>query len=488
MNLLPVTPPYIAAAWLKSKKPAVYDSLLAKGANEYDHKYNFYVAHVGGLDQVKIVKGLLDKALTKDGFDFQTWRDKLQAKDIELPHATTVWRTNIFSALNEGRYARFIESADDAPYLLYESVEDEKTRPNHAANNGLCMHINDPAWEGHVPPLGFNCRCILLNLEAKEVAGRQKLSAPPSNGAPDSPEWGHSPFTAAKKSIKPDADDILKSADVSVTSEWTRQLEQRLSDAPTLLNKDTAKIAEDIKNTLPDSYGWFKKLTQKEQEVLAWYSTKGAAEFRKFANEIEAFQFGDREVAERMAATVKLLSDTIKKIPEASLKEGVSLVAPSEKALANRAYINPAWSGKPSDRYAAFTNKLENLKAGDVVEFNGAQSYNAMDASFARRPDVEFLITKNLTGKYLGQASYNYSPGAEDEIVYWSPRLKFVHKEIVPHTKKVIGRPDNFTRYYFEEVTIAATITLASIKSELIDYGSTFNLFGQSVNDWMIWV
>ena len=45
------------------------------------------------------------------------------------------------------------------PYSRYIAIEDQKSRPSHAALNGKVFKKDDPLWDTHYPPNGFGCRC-----------------------------------------------------------------------------------------------------------------------------------------------------------------------------------------------------------------------------------------------------------------------------------------------------------------------------------------
>lgn len=56
------------------------------------------------------------------------------------------------------------EDKDIFPYLKYVTAEDERVRHNHAEFNDVVRPVDDPFWDTHTPPNGFNCRCRLIQL------------------------------------------------------------------------------------------------------------------------------------------------------------------------------------------------------------------------------------------------------------------------------------------------------------------------------------
>ncbi len=68
----------------------------------------------------------------------------------------TIYRTNMQTSMMSGRYREMIDGMDIAPYGQYVAVMDSKTRPAHAALNGLVFRLDDPFWATHWPPNGFN--------------------------------------------------------------------------------------------------------------------------------------------------------------------------------------------------------------------------------------------------------------------------------------------------------------------------------------------
>jgi len=78
-------------------------------------------------------------------------------------YANTVYRTNVATAYNEGRMEQ-AEDPDIADVIVgfrYTGIADNFTRPNHQAGFGTIAATDDPIWNTHKPPLGYNCRCGL---------------------------------------------------------------------------------------------------------------------------------------------------------------------------------------------------------------------------------------------------------------------------------------------------------------------------------------
>jgi len=62
-----------------------------------------------------------------------------------------------------------VAQAKDAPYLLYDAIDDFRTRPKHRAWDNKVLPITDPFWAAHTPPNGWGCRCSVIQLSADDL-------------------------------------------------------------------------------------------------------------------------------------------------------------------------------------------------------------------------------------------------------------------------------------------------------------------------------
>lgn len=80
------------------------------------------------------------------------------------------------------RWMGFEENADLYPNLEWRTVGDAQVRPEHAALHGLVLPINDPFWNSHTPPLGFGCRCELIQTDKKAKPNEGYKTTPTPKG------------------------------------------------------------------------------------------------------------------------------------------------------------------------------------------------------------------------------------------------------------------------------------------------------------------
>jgi len=95
-----------------------------------------------------------------------------------VSYADTVYRTNVASAYAAGAWQQSLDPdiLEIIPAKLYSAIGDSDTRPNHQAADGLIAGVMDPIWETYSPPMGFRCRCSLLDVDRFELEDRGLLN------------------------------------------------------------------------------------------------------------------------------------------------------------------------------------------------------------------------------------------------------------------------------------------------------------------------
>ena len=175
--------PAEAIAFLKSKGFEITWSWREQVA--LNNSQVFTVAKAMRMDILQDIKDALGEAL-KRGDTFAEFQAKLKpvlkakgwwgAKEIDgvqvqlgsPQRLTTIFRTNLQSAMNVGRWEQFEANADDRPWLKYVAVLDQSTRDSHRALHGVTKRIDDPFWDTFMPPISWNCRCAVIALTDEE--------------------------------------------------------------------------------------------------------------------------------------------------------------------------------------------------------------------------------------------------------------------------------------------------------------------------------
>jgi len=144
------------------------------------HDAAFTVAKMMDDDLLLAIRHELDKAIEAGGTlaDFKKnmipilqkkgWWGKKDVIDAATGHITkvqlgsasrleTIFRTNLQSSYAAGQWQAIEESKADMPYLMYDAVDDGATRAEHRHNDGLVLPVDDPFWDSHYPPNGWNC-------------------------------------------------------------------------------------------------------------------------------------------------------------------------------------------------------------------------------------------------------------------------------------------------------------------------------------------
>lgn len=84
----------------------------------------------------------------------------------------TEYNTAIGQAQEAAKWQKIEEQKDILPYLKYSAVIDSRTSEICRPLDGIVAPVNDPIWKKIAPLNHFNCRCLLLQLNAED--GKQE--------------------------------------------------------------------------------------------------------------------------------------------------------------------------------------------------------------------------------------------------------------------------------------------------------------------------
>lgn len=197
-------PPDEAIAYMESKGMRVTWSW--KEAMNQAAQQSFTVAKSIRMDILQDIRGAVEKSIA-EGRTFYDFRKELEptlrakgwwgkavvdGKEVQLgsPHRLkTIYRTNMQSAMQAGRYEQQISSAPADGWLRYVAISDQSTRTSHREMDNFQRPASDPIWSKIYPPNGFNCRCRVMELDEDEALASGGAS-PDSQIPPGFPDPG----------------------------------------------------------------------------------------------------------------------------------------------------------------------------------------------------------------------------------------------------------------------------------------------------------
>jgi hypothetical protein len=107
--------------------------------------------------------------------------------------AKLIYRTNLSQAYSAAEYVRLTAPGTAAVFPYWQYVHGEHgtprhARPQHLAWNGLVLRCDDPFWNSHWPPNGWNCTCGVRPLMRHEL-GRLGKDGPDTAPPIEMVEW-----------------------------------------------------------------------------------------------------------------------------------------------------------------------------------------------------------------------------------------------------------------------------------------------------------
>ena len=180
----------------------------------------FTVSGLASLDQIQGVLDNLDRAMTS-GETFATWQKSLKPEALALGKARldNIFRTAVQTHYNVGRYQQQQANKAHRPFLMYDAINDGRTRPHHRALDNFIAPADDPIWGSIYPPNGFRCRCSTLTLTEAQAVARGWGGAPsyPSDGRADA-GWEYNPAIGQDTALEQVVADKLANAHPTVAA------------------------------------------------------------------------------------------------------------------------------------------------------------------------------------------------------------------------------------------------------------------------------
>lgn len=412
-------PPDQALAYFRAKglRPTFsYADMLDEA-----HDEAFTVAKMMDVDMLAHVRGSLDDALA-NGIPFRQWADEIiptlqgagwwgrkmvvdpvtgQSVLAQLGSAgrlKTIFRTNMQAAYAAGQWQEIEANKDVAPWLMYDAVDDHRTRDEHREWDRTVLKVGDPWWNDHAPPNGYNCRCGITQLSDDEVKALNLEPDPPGgpqNGYRDwknprtgmleaipwglDPGFAHNPgkshLKALKKSLKEKVD--VLPADMQAAA----------SDGIAA----TAVAAEDAKELAAAA---LKAEVAKAQKELAKAAGKAhlAAAVEKAHAQAAAVAKAAEDAKKAIAAAAAAEKQALAKAKlDAIIKAGGANTY--EKAALKKLVNDPSWqSADATGRLWMFETLAQNLKAKQLLDTKLAKYKAAVLAGKTPPPNVAKVL------------------------------------------------------------------------------------------------
>jgi hypothetical protein len=172
--------------WIERKAPRAIGSWRELGAEEYARA--FTAARTAGYNVVDdLYQGYIATLRRSDGNakDFAStvlptmrakgWLPQLSDEQMGR-RLQLIFDTNLRLSQASGRWDRIQRTKLALPYLLGTTARDDRVRhppgseEDHRAFEGILLPVDHPFWQSYFPPLGFRCRCQVVQRSRGQVA------------------------------------------------------------------------------------------------------------------------------------------------------------------------------------------------------------------------------------------------------------------------------------------------------------------------------
>ena len=214
----------------------------------------FSLTGIASLDQIQRVLDSLTAVLEKGG-TFASWKSTLDPSVLSLGEARldNIFRTTIQTSYGIGRWQQHEANKANRPFIIYDAINDGRTRPNHRALNGFIARIDNPVWGKIAPPNGYRCRCTTRSLTEAQARARgwKGHSELPPDGYADK-GWDYNPAFGQGEALEKLRLDKLAKADPRIMEKAAAFERERLA---ALAQKKAEEAMDAEKPPLRDNGG-----------------------------------------------------------------------------------------------------------------------------------------------------------------------------------------------------------------------------------------
>lgn len=310
-------PPAQAIGYFKAKKLKPTFSYADMLDTAHDHA--FTVAKMMDVDMLGQIRASMDSALA-NGVSFKQWTDEitpilqsggwwgrkavldpLTGQEIVAQLGSpwrlqTIFRTNMQSSYAAGAWQEIEAQKDVAPFLMYDAIDDFRTRDLHRAWDRTVLPVTDNWWATHYPPNGYNCRCGVIQMSAEELdaLGIAPNTAPPKSGTYD---WTN-PRTGEELVIPNGIDPgFVHNAGQSYKWKLKQLLKEKIDALPDDMAKAAAKAKADAVKMTQEAVA----AAQQAQTEVAKAASAAALQRAKMLAEQKAAEWAAAQQVEAIA-------------------------------------------------------------------------------------------------------------------------------------------------------------------------------------------
>ena len=155
-----------------------------------EHTNQFTVSRLANLDLLQAIRDGITQSVNGDLsrrdwmkntqalLEQSGWWGKNDVAEVSTGEVATttfnptrlklIYDTNTRMAYSAGLWQRIVRNKATHPYIRYITMRDERVRLTHRAWDNLCLPVDDPFWDTHFPPNGWNCRCRAMSIRQTE--------------------------------------------------------------------------------------------------------------------------------------------------------------------------------------------------------------------------------------------------------------------------------------------------------------------------------